>query len=267
MIHPTAIIDPTAQVDPTVVVGPYAVIDAHVVIGPDCTVGPFVHLTGHTTIGVGNRFHTGAVIGNAPQDLKYRGDPTRLRIGDGNTFREHVTVNRATYPDTETVIGSHNLLMACVHVGHDCHVGNRSVLANGVLLGGHVVIGDRVLLSGNCLVHQFVRVGTLAMMQGGSGISLDLPPYTVARDNNTMCGLNTIGLRRAGLTSLQRLELRRLYHRLFRGSRPWRQVLEAARAEFTGEHAGVLLDFLAGTQRGICADARRRSPAEETAAD
>ena len=198
MIHPTAIIHPQAKLDPTVRVGPYAVIDAAVELGEDCVVGPQVHLTGWTKIGAGNKFHAGCVIGDAPQDLKYKDEPTRLVIGDHNVFREHVTVNRATTPDAATVVGSDNFIMASAHIGHNCAVGSQVIIANGALLGGHVTVQDRAFISGTCLVHQFTRVGTLAIMQGGAGVSKDVPPFTVARGVNGICGLNVVGLRRAG---------------------------------------------------------------------
>src|SRR5438876_10336072 len=164
MIHPTAIIHPATQLDSTVEVGPYAIIDEHVVLGAGCRIGPHAHLTGHTTIGTNNSFHAGCVIGDAPQDLKYRGGPTRLRIGDNNVFREHVTVHRSNHENEETFIGSHNFLMAHCHVGHNARVASHVIVANGALLGGHVVVSERAFISGNCLVHQFVRVGTLALM-------------------------------------------------------------------------------------------------------
>jgi UDP-N-acetylglucosamine acyltransferase len=251
MIHPSAVIHPRAQLDATVTVGPGAVIDADVTLGPDCVVDPLVHLTGHTTIGAGNRFHTGCVIGDAPQDLKYGGAPTRLRIGDRNIFREHVTVHRSNRLDEDTVLGSDNFLMAHCHVGHNCVLGDRVALANGATLGGHVLVQDRAFLSGNCLVHQFVRVGTLALMQGGSAISKDLPPYTIARGDNAICGLNIIGLRRAGLDAAARLELKRLYHVLFRSGRNLREAAAAAREEFAGAASRVLLEFIAGSRRGV----------------
>ncbi|HOA62407.1 MAG: acyl-ACP--UDP-N-acetylglucosamine O-acyltransferase [Verrucomicrobia bacterium] len=263
MRHATAIIHPKAHVDPTVSVGPYAVIDEGVVLGPHCVVGPHVYLTGQTTVGAHNRFHAGCVIGNVPQDLKYRGAPSRLRIGDHNTFRECVTVNCSTDLDEDTTLGSHNLLMACSHVAHNCHLGNRVILANGALLGGHVTVEDRVVISGNCLVHQFTRLGTLAMMQGGAAISKDLPPYTMARGVNRICGLNSVGLRRAGLSSDERLDLRRLYHRLFRSGLPLRRALEAARREHTSPVAHVLLEFLAAAKRGVCTDRSKGAPVDE----
>ncbi len=254
LIHPTAILHPAAQVHPSVSVGPYAVIDAAVVVGADCRVGPQVHLTGNTTIGAGNQFHTGCVIGDAPQDLKYHGEPTRLHIGAGNVFREHVTVHRSNKLAEDTVIGSHNFLMAHSHVGHNSVIGNHVILANGALLGGHVTVQDRAFISGNCLVHQFVRVGTLALMQGGSAISKDLPPFTIARGANGICGLNTVGLRRAGFTSEQRLELRRLYHALFRSGHTLKRALELATADFSSGVTRAVLDFIQGSTRGVCAD-------------
>ncbi len=262
MIHPTAIIHPKAKLDSTVRVGPYAVIDEGVELGAECVVGPHVYLTGQTTAGVRNVFHAGCVIGDAPQDLKYDGKPTRLRIGKENVFREHFTVHRSNQTGEETVIGSHNFLMANAHVAHNCRVGNHVILANGALLGGHVTVNDRAFISGNCLVHQFCRVGTLALMQGGAAISKDLPPFTVARGDNGICGLNIVGLRRAGYTAGQRLELKQLYHALFRSGQNHRDTLAAARKRFPSPTAVELLDFVAAAKRGICADVGR-NPDEE----
>lgn len=253
MIHPTAVIDLKAEIHPSVVVGPYAVIDGGVRIGEQCRIGPHVYITGSTTIGARNKFHAGAVIGDAPQDLGYKGADTRLRIGDDNTFRECVTVNRSTKEGTETSIGSRNLLMACAHVAHDCRLGDNIIMANGAVLGGYVLVEERALISATCKVHQFVRVGTLAMMQGGSAISKDLPPFTIARGDNAICGLNVIGLRRAGFSDDERLELKRLYRALFRGNLPLRQAVSAARKEFHGPPAVRMLDFIAASQRGVCA--------------
>lgn len=263
MIHPTAIVHPKAKVDPTTRVGPYAVIDEAVEVGPECIIGPHVYLTGITVIGPKNRFFAGAVIGEAPQDLKYTGEPSCLRIGERNTFRENVTVHRSNKTSTETVIGSNNLLMANCHVAHDCFLGNSIIVANGALLAGHVHVADRVLVSGNCLVHQFVSIGTLAMMQGGAGISKDLPPYTVARGNNGICGLNSVGLRRAGISSAARLELRQLYRALFREGLNIREAAKEAREKFSSPEALALLDFIASSKRGICADVGGTSASRE----
>ena len=254
MIHPTAIIHPSAKLGANVRVGAYAVIDGDVELGADCVVGPQVYLTGVTKIGSGNKFHAGCVIGDAPQDLKYKDEPTRLEIGDNNVFREHVTVHRSNKLAEATVIGSNNLLMAGSHVAHNCAVGNHVILANGALLGGHVTVQDRAFISGNCLVHQFCRVGTLAIMQGGSAISKDLPPFTVARGDNGICGLNTIGLRRAGFSAAERLELKKLYHALFRGGKSLRSAIAEAQKIFTSPGAKIMLEFIAAAERGVCAD-------------
>src|SRR5262249_9693636 len=180
-----------------------------------------------------------------------------------NVFRECVTVHRANLESDQTVIGSHNLLMGCCHIAHDCHLGNYVIIANGALVGGHVHIADRVLISGNCLVHPFVRVGTLAMMQGGSAISKDLPPFTVARGDNTCCGLNTIGLRRAGLSPADRLELKQLYHSLFRSGLNLRKAVTAARDKFSGPSARLMLEFIEATKRGVVFDAGGTSQSDE----
>jgi len=254
MIHPTAIIHPKAHVDPTVDIGPHSIIDEHVTVGAGCVIAPNVYLTGNTKIGVNNRFHAGCVIGDAPQDLKYANAPTRLNIGDNNTFREGVTVHRSNKMEEDTVIGSNNFFMANSHVGHNTVVGNHVILANGALLAGHVTVADRVFISGNCSVHQFVRIGTLALMQGGTRISKDLPPFTIAMEANLICGLNTIGLRRAGYTATQRLELKRLYHDLFRSQQKFADKIAAARAAYTSEPAQQMIQFAADTQRGLCSD-------------
>jgi UDP-N-acetylglucosamine acyltransferase len=258
MIHPTAIIHPQAKLDATVKVGPYAVIDEGVELGAHCVVGSHVYLTGVTKIGSHNKFHAGCVIGDAPQDLKYKDEPTRLRIGNHNVFREHVTVHRSTTSDGETIIGSHNFLMANCHVGHNSQLSDHIIIANGAMLGGHVTVQDRAFISGNCLVHQFCRVGTLTMMQGGSAISQDLPPFTnVAHGFNELCGLNIVGLRRAGFSAEQRMELKKIYHLLFRSGKNLRERTEEARKNFSSPAANVLLDFVAGTKRGLCSDTGR----------
>lgn len=253
MIHPTAVIHPHAELGAGTSVGPYAIIDEHVRLGENCQVGPHVHITGHTTIASGNRFHTACVIGDAPQDLKYRDAPTGVAIGRDNVFREHVTVHRSNKPDEPTQVGSNCFLMAASHVGHNSVVGNHVIMANGSMLGGHGWVGDRAFLSGNCMTHQFVRVGTLSLMQGGSGISQDLPPFTIAAWGiNRICGLNTIGLRRAGFSSEQRMELRRLYQTLFHGSLNLRAAIKLLLNEPVSDAGRVLLDFITTSKRGVC---------------
>jgi UDP-N-acetylglucosamine acyltransferase len=267
MIHPTAVVHPQAQVHASVKIGPYAVIDADVELGPECIVGPHVYITGRTSIGARNEFHAGCVIGDAPQDLKYKGDPTRLRIGDQNVFREHVTVHRSNSTAEDTVVGSHNFLMAHCHVAHNCQLGDHITMANGALIAGHVIVQDRAFISGNCVVHQFCRIGTLSLMQGAAGISKDLPPFTVARHGaNTLSGLNSIGLRRSNFSTQERMELKRLYHELFLSDANLRDALAAARLKFTSPKCRVLLDFVAESKRGVCTAGGHADTNDEVAA-
>ena len=258
LIHATAVVHSDAELHPSVRVGAFAVIDKAVRLGPDCEVGPHVHLTGHLEAGEGCRFHAGAVIGDAPQDLKYGEEPTRLRIGSKNVFREHVTVHRSNSLEEDTVIGDGNFFMAHSHVGHNCHIGNHNTFANGALIAGHVVIEDRAFISGNCMVHQFARIGTLAMMQGGAGISKDLPPYMMAMSNNTVCGLNTVGLRRAGFSVDERTELKRLYRFLHSGDLRLSEAVIQGLEMFTSKPCQDVLVFIQGSERGICRDVRKR---------
>src|SRR5471032_196820 len=258
MIHKTAIIHPKAKLDSTIEVGPYAVIDEGVELGAHCVVGPHVYLTGNTKIGSHNRFHAGCVIGDAPQDSKYHGEPTRLRIGDHNIFREHFTVHRSTTLEGETVIGSHNFFMASSHVGHNSVIGSHVILANGALLAGYVIVHDRAFISGNCCVHQFVRVGTLAMMQGGSFITMDLPPFTiVAHGVNKLCGLNIVGLRRAGFSPAERLELKKTYHLIFRRKKNLASSIEEVQKKFSSAAAKTVVDFVIKSKRGVCTGTTR----------
>lgn len=259
LIHPTAIIHPEAKVDPATAVGPYAVVEQGVEIGPNCVLGPQVYILGDTVIGSNNLFHAGCVVGDAPQDLKYGGEPTRLVIGDANVFREHVTVHRSNDSEEATVVGSRNFLMANSHVGHNCRIGNEVILANGALLGGHVAVGDRAFISGNCLVHQFVRIGTLSLMQGGASVSKDVPPFVIATGVNSICGLNSVGLKRAGFSILQRTDLKRLYKYLLLAGSNFREAIRLARSEFQSEEAKTMIDFLEGATRGVCLHSINRS--------
>jgi UDP-N-acetylglucosamine acyltransferase len=263
LIHPTAVVHPRAQLDPTVSVGPCAVIDEHVRLGAGCVVGPHVYLTGHTSIGANNRFHAGCVVGDAPQDLRYKGAPTRLRLGDGNVVREHATLHRSATEEGETVVGNNNYIMAGAHVGHNCRVGNHVIMANGVLLAGHVEVGDRVMLGGGSAVHQFSRIGTLAMVAGLRALTEDLPPYTMAARHESLAGLNVVGLRRAGFTDQQRLELKRLYRLLFRSGLNLREAVEQAGREFSSPQARVMIEFMGASQRGFC----RHAPGKRDSGD
>jgi len=257
MIHPTAVIDRSARIGANVKIGPYVVIDQKVVVGDGCEIGPHAYLTGGSELGKNNRIHAGAVLGDLPQDLRFKGEETKVIIGDGNVIREHVTIHRSNKPEEVTRIGSNNLLMAHSHVGHNSVISDHVIIANGALIAGHVSIDDRAFISGNCVLHQFVRVGTLALMQGGAGISKDLPPFMIARGDNGIAGLNTIGLRRAGFSTEERLELRKVYHTVFRSDLKFREALVKAKEQFKSEKSKVLLRFLEAGRKGFCSAVRR----------
>jgi len=259
LIHPSAIIDPGAELDATVRVGPYAIIEHDVRIGPGSTIGAHCVIGSGTTIGRDNVFHPFGSIGGPPQDKKYAGEPTTLVIGDGNTFREYVTVNRGTVQDRgRTDVGDDNWIMAYVHIAHDCIVGNHTILANTTNLAGHVELGDWVILGGYTGVHQFCKVGAHAMTGVGTVILHDLPPYVMASGSPADAhGLNSEGLRRRGFDGQRIQALRRAYKSLYKRG----LGLEEARAELatqqeaaTGDIAAdlaLLLEFLGGVTRGI----------------
>jgi UDP-N-acetylglucosamine acyltransferase len=249
LIHPTAVIDSRAELAEGVRVGPYAVIGADVQIGPDCSIGAHAVLEGRVRMGRGNRLFPGACIGLEPQDLKYTGDPTGVEIGDHNTIREYVTVNRATHGEQNTRIGSDNLLMAYSHLGHNCDLGDGIVIANGVAVAGHVVIADRAVIGGVLGIHQFVHVGTMAMVGGMSRIERDVPPFCIVEGHpSRVRALNRIGLQRSGLTDLEggRLvdDLKRAWSVIYRQHLPLAKALTQLRSAPLGAAAETLVAFL-----------------------
>jgi UDP-N-acetylglucosamine acyltransferase len=252
-IHPTAIVDPEASLADDVVVGPYCVIGPDVRLGPGCVLDSHVRMDGPLTAGPHNRFHHGAAIGGLPQDLKFNGARSWVRIGARNVFREYVTVNRATDEGCETVIGDDNLLMAYVHVAHDCVLQHHVILANAVNLAGHVEIEHHAILGGITPVHQFVRIGAYSIVGGGSRVPKDMPPYMKSAGNPLrVVGLNTVGLERNGFPEDVRRALKAAYRLLYRSKRNVTQAVEQIRLE----HAGVpevehLLEFIRGSHRGI----------------
>ena len=202
MIHPTAIVHAGAQVADDVEIGPYCVIDGHVTIGSGCILANHVSIAGPATIGQANRFFPFSSIGQRSQDLKYRGEPTFLEIGDHNSFREFCTVNRGTMPDTKTLIGSHNNFLAYSHVAHDCTVGNHVIFSNNGTLAGHVIVEDHAVVGGLCGVHQFCRIGRHAILGGCTKIVQDVPPYMIADGNPAeIRGVNQVGLERRGFSA------------------------------------------------------------------
>lgn len=252
-IHPTAIVDPRSLIAPDAEIGPYAVIGPDVQIGPDVVVGPHAVIVSHTRIGAGTHIHAHAIIGDTPQDVAFRDQPSWVVIGRNVIVREGVTIHRGTKPDTVTTIGDGCFLMANSHVAHNCTLGERVILANGALLAGYVEVGSGAFLSGNVIVHQFCRIGRLAMMSGGSGISQDLAPFctTFSLTRNRLAGLNIVGLRRAGFTPDQRLQVKRAFRLLFRSGLSFDEAIERIRAELPPGPAQEMADFVAASRRGV----------------
>jgi UDP-N-acetylglucosamine acyltransferase len=231
-VHPTALVAPGAQLHPGARVGPFCVVEGDVVIGPDCILEPNVVLKSGTRMGSRNHIHTGAVIGEPPQDLKYHGESTEIIIGEDNLIREYVTLHRATGEGEATLIGDHNLIMAYCHLGHNCEIGSHIQMANFAGLAGHVKVEDRAVLGAICGVHQYVRVGTLAMLGGYSKIVQDCPPYCMVDGRRaSVVALNFRGLRRAGLDENARRALRSAFRLLFRSDYNTTEALERLEQE------------------------------------
>jgi UDP-N-acetylglucosamine acyltransferase len=251
-IHPTAVVAHEADLADHVEVGPYAVLEGPVRLGPGCVLRPHVHLVGPLTMGRDNVVFTGAVLGERPQHLKYQDEPTGVEVGDGNVFREHVTVHRGTTHSWVTKIGSHNFFMANSHVAHDCAVGSHCILANGAVLGGHVVLADNVYVSGNAAVHQFVRIGRLALLSGVSASTKDIPPFCIQQRIDTVVGVNVVGMRRAGIRHEHIDAVRRAFRILFREG----LIVPNALARVEQELGAVdvvreLVAFIRASKRGI----------------
>ena len=254
-IHPTAIIDPGAEIAGDVTIGPWCIIGDRVTIGPGCSVGPHTRIEGPALIGPSNRFFGQSSIGTAPQDLKFGGEPTELRIGENNVFREFVTINRGTVGGGGvTEIGSNNLLMVYSHIAHDCHVGSNVVFANAGTLAGHVTIGDCVTVGAFSAVHQFCRVGDHAFIGGFTVVTQDALPYvkTVGSRPARTYGINTIGLKRKDFSEESIHALQQAYRILIRSKLKLDEALLRLEEQF-GDVAEVryLVDFAQGTQRGF----------------
>jgi UDP-N-acetylglucosamine acyltransferase len=232
-VHPSALVDPGASLAEGVTVGAFAVIEAGVVVGAGSRIEAHAMLRAGTTLGRDNTVHPFAVLGGPPQDKRYAGEPTVLEIGDGNVFREHVTVHRGTAQGGGvTRIGSGGLFMAGVHVAHDCQVGNNVTLANDTLLGGHVVLGNQVVTGGHVALQPFVRVGRLAFLAGGAMVERDVPPFVIAAgDRARVRALNRVGLSRASVPEASRAALKRAFRMLFVSEAPKEAVMEQLRED------------------------------------
>jgi UDP-N-acetylglucosamine acyltransferase len=255
-VHPTALVAAGAELADGVTVGPYAVIGPHVRIGRDAAIAAHAVVTGRTTLGSGCRVFSFASVGAPPQDLKYRGEPSTLAIGDGTIVREFASINPGTAAGgMATRIGNACLFMVSSHVAHDCVVGDHVVLANGAALGGHVVADDYAIVGGLAGVHQYVRIGESALCAAGAMVSMDVPPFcTVAGDRARLHGLNVVGLRRRGFSGATIAALKRAYRLVFQGAGGLRrEALARARAAHGDvTEVGRLLDFVAASRRGVC---------------
>ncbi|RTL54926.1 MAG: acyl-ACP--UDP-N-acetylglucosamine O-acyltransferase [Rhodocyclaceae bacterium] len=252
MIHPSALVHPKAKLGVGVSVGPFSVIGEHVEIGDRTEIASHVSITGHTRIGEDNRFFSYGAIGGEPQDKKYKGEPTRLEIGDRNTIREFCTFNCGTVQDGGiTRLGNDNWIMAYVHLAHDCLVGNNTIFANNAQLAGHVHVGDWAILGGFTVVHQFVRIGAHSMTAMGTILLQDLPPYVTASGNTAQAhGINSEGLKRRGFSAEAISAIRRAYKTLYKSGLRLEEAQAAIAAEGLPELA-LLADFLADGGRGI----------------
>jgi len=264
-IHPTAVIDPRAEVHDDAEIGPFVVIDGPVQVGPGTRVLAHATLLGRMQIGSNNVIHPGAVIGDVPQDLAFQNVDSSVRIGERNVIREQVQIHRGTKPASATVVGNENYVMTNAHIAHNCRLGDRVILATGATLGGYVEVEDEVFISGNCVVHQFVRIGRLAILRGLSRTSRDVPPFCIMDWTHTVRGINRVGLRRAGFDATQIRHLQRAFRQLFRSGNI-RQAVAAVESGPCTAEVRYLLDFIRASSRGVCTGPRLHAgqPDEET---
>lgn len=262
-IHSHALVSPKAKIGSDVEIGPFSIVEDDVEIGDGCRIASGVVIKSGTRLGPGNQVFDGAVLGGLPQHVRPPQHTGKLEIGASNTLREYVTLHRALHEGGATTVGDHNLLMVGTHIAHDCKVGNNTIFANNVLLAGHVIVEDRAYLSGSVAVHQFCRIGTLAMIGGHARVPQDVPPYvTVDGGTGLIVGLNLIGLRRNGFTAGEIAELKAAYRVIYRSGHNWTEVLQALRAQFDSGPTARFHEFLSQGTRGFIQE--RRMPPSAT---
>lgn len=253
-IHPTALVGSEVSLGENVEIGPYAIVEDGVVIGDHCKIQARAILINGVTLGSRNDIGPGAIIGGAPQDFSH--DPnvaSKVIVGDGNTFREYVTIHRGTKEGSVTRVGDENYFMAGVHLGHNVSVGDRNVIANNCLLAGHIHLGDDAVLGGGAVFHQFLRIGSMCMIRGGTAWSKDIPPYAVGVAINSLCGINAIGMRRKGVNSSSRASVKQAYHLLYRSGLNVTQAIAAAEETDWSPEAKTFMDFVRQrSRRGLC---------------
>ena len=253
MISPLAYIHPEAQIGENVEIGPFVYIDNNVVIGDNNIIMPNANILYGARIGNNNRIFPGAVIGAVPQDLKFKGEETTAEVGDNNTIRENVTINRGTAAKGKTVVGSNNLLMEGVHVAHDAIIGNGCIIGNSTKFAGEIIIDDYSIISASVLMHQFCRVGGYGMIQGGSRFSKDIPPFIIAgRDPIAYCGINIVGLRRRGFSNELIENIHNAYRIIYNSGKNTAEALEQVKQEVPmSPEIEYIISFIENSQRGI----------------
>lgn len=251
-IHPTAIVGKNSELG-DVEIGPYTIIEDGAVIGDGTIVLAHAYIAGGTTIGKNCEVHMGAVVGHAPQHLHYKGAKTYVKIGDRNIIREYCSIHRGFEEGSATVIGNDNMFMGFSHVAHDCRIGDNTVICNSVLLAGHVVIEDKVFIGGNAAIHQFVRVGTLAMIGGLTRVIKDVVPYTLIEGNSEACSINTVGIKRSGISQEAASHIKKVYKLIYRSGLNVSQAMEeVAKLGELSPEAERMIDFVKSSERGIC---------------
>lgn len=262
-IDPSARIAPEVDLAPDVEVGPGVIIEGPSRIGPGTRILAHAYIGPYTTIGMSNLIGFGAVIGYEPQDYAFKGEESYTVIGDGNLIREYVTIHRGTKPGSATRVGNHNFLMALSHLAHNVVLGDQVIVVNGALVGGYVEVADRAYISGNCVIHQFCRIGTLAMMRGGSRTSRDVPPFSIMDWEHTVRGLNLVGLSRAGFTPEQIRPLRQAFRILFGQRGNLSLALKRVKQEVPPTpEVHHLLEFIESSQRGVALGPKQGQDAE-----
>lgn len=258
-IDPTALVAETARLHPeaiigaNVVIGDFCVIEQDVSIGAGCRLEPYVYIKRWTTLGERNSISAGTVLGTDPFDKGFSGERSYLKIGNGNTIREHYTISRGTAPESVTEVGDENYIMGSGHIAHNCKIGNRTVIASCALIAGYVEVEDQAFISGGVVVHQFSRIGALAMIGGNTRVNSDVPPYFMYSDFNVAAkGLNLVGLKRAGLSAEEISALKTAYRLLYRSGLKLEDALSRIETEVATEQARHLVEFIRSSKRGIC---------------
>ncbi|MBI5087071.1 MAG: acyl-ACP--UDP-N-acetylglucosamine O-acyltransferase [Acidobacteria bacterium] len=258
-VDPSAYVAPTARVHPDAVIGPgtrigeFCVIEQDVIIGAQCLLEPYVYIKRWTTIGDQNEFSAGAVMGTDPFDKGFTGERSYLTIGSRNKFREHWTISRGTAPESVTIVGDANFVMGSGHIAHNCRVGSNNVIASNTLLAGYVEVEDGAFISGGVVVHQFSKIGTLAMIAGNVRVNSDVPPYFMYSDFNIAAkGLNIVGLKRAGFSMAEVSALKTAYKLIYRSGLKLEEALAQIEAESATPHTLHLVEFIRSSKRGIC---------------